>query len=64
MYNIGSSGDETIVGVKGGPIMENDTLSELLPSLSRSYSFGYSENGYYNFDSHHQEHNSNCKSPS
>ena len=64
MYDIGSSGDEAITGAKGDPIMENDTLSELLPTLSRSYSFGSSGNTHYNFDSHHQEYNSNYKSPS
>ena len=63
-YNIGSSGDETIAGAKGDPIMENDTLFELLPTSSRSYSFGSSGNEHYNFDSHHQEQNSNYKSPS
>ena len=38
-------GDETITGANGDPIMENDPLSELLPILSRSYSFGSSGNG-------------------
>lgn len=44
-------GDETIAGSKGDPIMENGTLSELLPTLSRSYSFGSSGNEHYNFTS-------------
>ena len=44
-------GDETIEGAKGDPIMENDPLSELLPTLSRSYSFGSSGNEHYNFTS-------------
>ena len=56
-YNIGSSGDETIAGAKGDPIMQNDTLSDLFPTLSRSYSFGE----HYNFDSHHQDKNSYSK---
>ena len=56
-------GDETIAGATGDPIMENNPLSELFPTLSRSYSFEYSWTGNYNFDSHshHQEKNSNCK---
>jgi hypothetical protein len=44
-------GDEAIGGVKGDPIMENGPLSELLPTLSRSYSFGSSGNEHYNFTS-------------
>jgi len=31
--------------------MENGPLSELLPTLSRSYSFGCSGNGHYNVTS-------------
>ena len=44
-------GDETIAGANGDPIMENDPLSELLSTLSRSYSFGSSGNEHYNFTS-------------
>ena len=44
-------GDETIAGAKGDPIMENDPLSELFPTLSRSFSFGSSRNEHYNFTS-------------
>ena len=44
-------GDETIAGAKGDPIIENDSLSELFPTLSRSYSFVSSGNEHYNFTS-------------
>lgn len=44
-------GDETIAGAKGDPIMDNGPLPELLPTLSRSYSFGSSGNEHYNFTS-------------
>ena len=44
-------GYETIACAKGEPIMENDPLSKLFPTLSRSYSFGSSGNEHCNFTS-------------
>ena len=39
------------MGAKGDPIIENNPLTELFSTLSRSYSFGSSGNEHYNFTS-------------